>query len=739
MYKKLIFRNARKSAGDYLIYLVTMTICVTMFYAFLSVSSRFYHPDIGLSYDFTLLSDGMKIAVLSITLLLLFLIRYVNSYMLRCKKKEFALQAIMGMEQKTISWIFFGETFLMGIISILCGIFLGVFCSQFITARIMDSYGKPYKITWTLFPDTVLLTICFFVLSLLFVGMFNIRTIRKIKLIDMLNADKENEPSIKKSRWMPCICLLFLCFILWELATGIQKVYFYYDSRFVLPVKLMFMTNILFPALTVLGAILWCVRRKKKIQQLVFSLMIFSLLNTFAAASVPVMAEIVENRYYLPWGIGTINQYMMFMSGNLLFFLCAVIYLFSYFLAARKEKSPEIRYKKENLFFFGQMISRLSTTYKTMTLISITLTVAICFFVAAPILVGWASGYLDSRSMYDIQISSSYNDMMDEKIPSDNYEPVTDFMEEHGISTEYDCTLSLYLPEKSQYHNRTKHDFPAVAVSLSDYNRIREMLGYTPVTLKENEFTTQWTVIAGEEERNAFLKSNRKVTTDAGTLTAAEKPYYTDSMGESLFNSYTDVTFVFPDKICEKLFSVKRNRYIQTEEPLSYADAKALEQLFTEQYPEESEEGMSYYIRMSTLQINSTKASNFVLETSMIYGAIVLMVICLTILALQQLLDASHYSYRFSVLRKIGVEEKSIRKLMIKQLGVWFGLPICTAVFVSVAFLAYFIKSISAEISAYIGYEILSKQIFTTGGILLLLLICYFISTWILFSRSVER
>lgn len=85
------------------------------------------------------------------------------------------------------------------------------------------------------------------------------------------------------------------------------------------------------------------------------------------------------------------------------------------------------------------------------------------------------------------------------------------------------------------------------------------------------------------------------------------------------------------------------------------------------------------------------------------------------------------------------MEEKNIRKLMAKQLGVWFGLPVCTAVFVSIAFLAYFIQSISAEISAYIGYEILLKQIFTTGGILLLLLICYFISTWILFSRSVER
>ena len=60
---------------------------------------------------------------------------------------------------------------------------------------------------------------------------------------------------------------------------------------------------------------------------------------------------------------------------------------------------------------------------------------------------------------------------------------------------------------------------------------------------------------------------------------------------------------------------------------------------------------------------------------------------------------------------------------MAKQLGAWFGLPVCTAVFVSIAFLAYFIQSISAEISAYIGYGILLKQIFTTGGILLLLLL----------------
>ena len=39
MYAKLVLRSARRSVGDYLIYLVTLTLCVGLFYAFLSISS----------------------------------------------------------------------------------------------------------------------------------------------------------------------------------------------------------------------------------------------------------------------------------------------------------------------------------------------------------------------------------------------------------------------------------------------------------------------------------------------------------------------------------------------------------------------------------------------------------------------------------------------------------------------------------------------------------------------------
>lgn len=424
---------------------------------------------------------------------------------------------------------------------------------------------------------------------------------------------------------------------------------------------------------------------------------------------------------------------------DLIFFICSLIYLASSFIVAWKEKSPEHRYNGENLFFFGQVTSKLNTTSKTMTLISVTLVLAIFLFIAAPILTGWASGYLDIRSMYDVQIYTRYNDVYDEKnLPHDDYEVVTEYLTEHGIEAGYDCTFSLYLPKKEDFHNRVKYDFPVVAISLSDYNRVREMLGYEPVSLSENEFTTQWQAIATEEERDSFLKEHTSVMTDAGELTLSGQPYYEEAIGETVYNSYTDVLYVFPDSVCEKLLPVMRNRYITTSESISYENARELEQAFFDKYPELTDTGVNYGIRLSTLQINSTKANNFVLQAAMLYGAVVLMVICLTILSLQQLLDAGKYKYRFSVLRKLGVEEQQIGKLVLKQLGAWFGLPVIVAIIVSMVVIIYFIQTVSAEISAYIGFGTLMSQIGMTVGILVLLLICYFISTWILFKRSIK-
>lgn len=146
-----------------------------------------------------------------------------------------------------------------------------------------------------------------------------------------------------------------------------------------------------------------------------------------------------------------------------------------------------------------------------------------------------------------------------------------------------------------------------------------------------------------------------------------------------------------------------------------------------------------YSTTVHTTEVNRIIALNFILKASLIYGAIVLMVMCLTVLALQQLLDAEKNNYRFSVLRKMGVEEKDLHTLVLKQLGVWFGMPITAAIVVAIIVIGYFLQSVSAEISAYIGCGALMVQVGIIIGILFLLLICYFISTWILFKRSISE
>ena len=738
MYAKLIFRNARRSVRDYLIYIVTMTICVTLFYSFLSISSSYYHPDIGSTYDFTMLGDGMKMAICAITLILLFLIWFVNGYMLRRRQKEFALQSIMGMEQRTIGRLFFAETFLMGGISVAAGIFLGAFCSQFITAMLLTSYGQSYRISWMLFPDTVLLTVVFFSLSFVIVGLFNTRAIRKTKIIDMLSADRENEPELKKSRFLPAVTLLYLLVMAVMLVNSVRIRHYYFDPRYALPVHIMFWSNILFPALGLLWPLIWLMFRKRlDFPRLVAGEVALAVCNAISAACVPGM----RSAYLLSYGAGVTNQYIMFVLADLLYVICGVIYLASAMLVIRKNSSPERRYYRENLFFYGQMISKLTTTSKTMTLVCATLAAAIVLFMAAPVLVGWSSGYLDVRSVYDVQIFSRYNDVYDEAdLPRGDYDVVTDFLGEHRIEADADCTFDLYLPRRADFENRRKHDFPVLAISLSDYNAIRRMLGYAPISLEDGAFTTQWQTVATEEEREEFLRE-RRIETDAGSLTVSGQSFYLENIGQTAYNTYTSVIYVFPDSVCAQLLPVMRNRYISAEESISYEDARELEQIFTDIYSEDptaESGGVSYGIRLSTLQINSARAGNFVLQASMIYGAVVLMVICLTVLSLQQLLDAGHYRYRFSVLRKLGVEEPRISCLVWRQLGVWFGLPVGLAVLVSAVVVIYFIQTVSTEISAYIGFGALAAQIAATVGILVLLFVCYFISTWLLFRRAID-
>ena len=82
------------------------------------------------------------------------------------------------------------------------------------------------------------------------------------------------------------------------------------------------------------------------------------------------------------------------------------------------------------------------------------------------------------------------------------------------------------------------------------------------------------------------------------------------------------------------------------------------------------------------------------------------------------------------------MEEGRIGRLVLRQLGVWFGLPIAVAILVSMVVIAYFLQTVSAEIAAYIGFRHPDGTDRCDGGDpdtaadLL-----FSLSTWLLFKR----
>ena len=138
--------------------------------------------DIGSEYDFTLLSDGMKNCNLHDNIAVVIFDTVRQSLYAKTEAKRVCCPVHYGNGTKTNWQDFLCRNTDYGYCFHLIGIFCGVFCSQFITAMLLTAYGKPYEISWTLFPDTVLLTVVFFCGKFFFVvGIFNTRTIQKTK------------------------------------------------------------------------------------------------------------------------------------------------------------------------------------------------------------------------------------------------------------------------------------------------------------------------------------------------------------------------------------------------------------------------------------------------------------------------------------------------------------------------------------------------------------------------------
>ena len=98
------------------------------------------------------------------------------------------------MENKDIRKILMKENILIGSTSLISGIALGILASQaltMITGKIAGIALTGFTFVFSI--NSLIAAVLFFGVTFFFVHLFNIREMKKLKLIDLIYAEKKNE------------------------------------------------------------------------------------------------------------------------------------------------------------------------------------------------------------------------------------------------------------------------------------------------------------------------------------------------------------------------------------------------------------------------------------------------------------------------------------------------------------------------------------------------------------------
>lgn len=747
MYAKLVVRNAIRSAKDYLIYFVTLVLTVGLFYSFMAITSVHYRQSLPVGYDLDLLKQFIRYPIILITLLISFLVVYVNSYMIKKKHKMFAIQSILGMEQRTVAFLFLMETLVIGAIAIVLGILLGVLINQMVTAVIMQSFAEVYQFTFALYPDTILITITVFVCAFLLIGILNTHSIRKKKIIEFLLNNRVNEG--RKREWfMPILMLVFL-------AVGLNFAYKSYQlfDKLVLGQQTIqigvrrsigLVGCMVIPILYALTILFYLVksfinRRWIHLQKLVLVLTGEILILVICALQLATRE--------LPVADQVINLYFIHAILYFIFFIFAFFYCLSELLGVLKEKSCRFKYKERRLFLIGQINVRLRSNARLMGVLAASLLVAILTFMIEPLMTGWALGYLEQRASFDIQINTSlHTQAEDEYIKNaiiDSLSSVNASLEQFEVverTVSEEVYNQIQQNSDSEKLNRVYENQP-LAISLSDYNSIRNMVGLKPITLKPGCYACHVAHYMKKEDIDEFLQQNSVITFNGVEYKADSKGWDQDPMGEVLTSGMTyDLVLILPDDAVEQGKVICNNYYGKVQEQISYKAACKVESKLTDKLMAlEEKEGCRTSLRMKTVQRNSGINIALVMKLLFFYGGVILLIIIFTILSLQQLSDSEVFKQRFRMIRKLGVSENSINKIILSQMGLWFGLPILLGSVAASLFVRFYLTVFKDVIAVYIGNSVLFANIRAAALILVAIAICYFIVTWLLFKRNIAE
>ena len=269
MYSKIAFKNVKKSFKDYTIYFFTLMLAVCIFYTFNSIESQKAMSEItssGESYV-DILSKVISYVSVFIAFILGSLILYANNFLVKKRNKELGIYMTLGMSKNKISKILILETMIVGILSLISGLILGLIFSQGLSILVVKLFGlKMSTYSFVISGKAMIKTVLYFGIMFLLVMIFNSFVISKYKIIDLLTVGRKTEEVKFKSNIVYLITFI-LCVVSLGIAyklvlevglIGIQ------DIKFTTSILLGVVGTFLF-FFSLSGFILYIVKKNKKI------------------------------------------------------------------------------------------------------------------------------------------------------------------------------------------------------------------------------------------------------------------------------------------------------------------------------------------------------------------------------------------------------------------------------------------------------------------------------------------
>ena len=626
MYFKIALNNVRKSFKDYSIYFLTLTLGVCIFYAFNSIGDQKAFLELGKRQaEYIKVLQGLISGIsVFISCVLGGLILYANNFLVKKRKKELGIYMTLGMGKNKISKILTYETALVGIISLVVGLGVGIIVSQGISAfasKLFEVSLSNYK--FLLSTDAILKTVLYFGIIFILVMIFNTFVISKYKLIDMLTAAKKNEDIKIKNP--------ILTAIIFFISLGLLGVAYKLVIKVGLnPTDRMFLVSIV---LGILGTLL----------------LFFSL-----AGFVLYVLQKNKNVYLKGLNIFVLRQMNSKINTNFLSMtvICLMLFLTISTLATGLSFKNALEKGLENTTPFDASAtyyidedSKIKTAEESIKELG---------FKFNP------EDKIVSYNEYKLE-KTNLESLLNKNAEGKNIKDIVEAMTYKGTNA---ISISSY------------NDIRALSgeKSLSLANNevlISSNLGEVENTLKNILKNNEKIEIDGKEYKiaNNALIGEGKVIKEAFESTGMTNNFF---------------TLIVPDNIVSNLKPIANK--ININFPKNSNEEERVQKLFNEYRDGVVDSGKYGFVNGYTkarIYEDNNGMTNIVLFIG-IYLGVIFLISSTAVLALQQLSEASDSIDRYKSLRRIGVSQKMINKSIFTQVSIYFGLPLVVALVHSV-------------------------------------------------------